>query len=235
MKIIYEIIMSILAIVSVIFALIDLNSILPLWLTYVDTVIWFIFVIDYFTRLFTSENKKNFAKSNVFDLIAIIPFSSFLRVFRSLKILRLLKITKLAKLTRMLALLTRAYKKISKFFNTNGFKYVLFISIAFIGLGGLSISYLENKSISDGVWWAFVTTTTVGYGDISPATSLGRFVAVILMVLGIGLIGSLTSAITHFFTDKKDEQPKSERIYMVIKLYQELNLEEQEIFKEAIK
>ncbi len=60
--------------------------------------------------------------------------------------------------------------------------------------------FAENMSFPDALWWSIVTCTTVGYGDISPATSIGRVVAVILMIFGIGLIGMLTGAITTYFT-----------------------------------
>jgi len=62
----------------------------------------------------------------------------------------------------------------------------------------------ENKSITtlgDAFWWAIVTTTTVGYGDVSPVTTEGRLIAIALMILGIGFIGVLTATITSFFLD----------------------------------
>ena len=68
------------------------------------------------------------------------------------------------------------------------------------------IHYAEGMSISDGLWWAFVTATTVGYGDISPASPTGRLVAMALMLVGIGLIGSLTSTITSFFFNARSRK-----------------------------
>ena len=65
--------------------------------------------------------------------------------------------------------------------------------------GGIAIHFAEGMNITDGLWWCFVTATTVGYGDISPATIPGLIVATLLMIVGIGLIGSLTSTITALF------------------------------------
>ena len=79
---------------------------------------------------------------------------------------------------------------------------MLVITTTFIFIGGVAIHYAENMPFSDGLWWAFVTATTVGYGDISPSTNLGRGIAMVLMLIGIGLIGSLTSTITSFFLNQ---------------------------------
>jgi voltage-gated potassium channel len=81
-------------------------------------------------------------------------------------------------------------------------------------IGAFSISIVENKSFSDSLWWSFVTTTTVGYGDISPATNAGRIIASILMLVGIGFVGMLTGTIaTYFLNDKrKDKAYKAEVI-----------------------
>lgn len=227
-KIVYEISFNILAIISVILAIIDINSGLLPWQEYIDIIIWIIFVIDYFARLIYSKEKKKFFKQNIFDLIAIIPFNSALRIFRSFKALRLLKLTKLAK---SLALGARILRRAEKFLNINGFKYMLFLSICLVIVGGIAISSAEDMELIDGIWWAFVTTTTVGYGDISPATALGRIIACILMVTGIGLIGSLTSTITSYFMHtQKNTSISNDRVDMVLKMYNILSDQEKELF-----
>src|SRR5438034_185185 len=55
------------------------------------------------------------------------------------------------------------------------------------------------KTVYDALWWAIVTTTTVGYGDVSPVTPEGRLIAVGLMIVGIGFIGIFTATVTSFF------------------------------------
>jgi voltage-gated potassium channel Kch len=57
------------------------------------------------------------------------------------------------------------------------------------------------KTAGDALWWAIVTVTTVGYGDVSPATAEGRLIAVALMLIGIGVISALTATIASFFVE----------------------------------
>lgn len=194
--------MSILAVFAVVFALKDFSVGLSQWQIIFDHLIYIIFVADYLIRFMKAENKKTFAKENILDLISIIPLNSAFRIFRVarfVKIARLARLSKFTKLVRVSTYILRATDKCKSFFNTNGFKYMLLVSATFIALGSISIHYAEGMSLPDGIWWAFVTTTTVGYGDISPKTSLGRLIAMLLMIVGIGLIGSLTSTITSFF------------------------------------
>ena len=68
-------------------------------------------------------------------------------------------------------------------------------------LGGLLIRLVEPGIVTaeDGIWWSLVTATTVGYGDIAPKTSLGRLIAVLLMLTGIGTLGMITGSIATFF------------------------------------
>ena len=82
-------------------------------------------------------------------------------------------------------------------FNNKRLRTVLSLILFFIVLFGFIFFITEPdvKSFSDGLWWALVTITTVGYGDITPMTSIGRLVASALMFLGLGLIASLTAVI----------------------------------------
>jgi len=86
-------------------------------------------------------------------------------------------------------------------FNNKRLRTVLSLILFFIVLFGFIFFTAEPdvKSFSDGLWWALVTITTVGYGDITPMTSIGRLVASALMFLGLGLIASLTAVISVKF------------------------------------
>ncbi len=72
-------------------------------------------------------------------------------------------------------------------------------------ISALVISYVEKMNYSDSLWWAFVTATTVGYGDISPKTHIGRFVAIFLMLIGIGTFGMITGTIATYFLNKQND------------------------------
>lgn len=233
---IYELIFCVMALISVIFAIMDMTDRLTPFLSYVDSAIWFIFVIDYIARFIYADGKIAFIRSNIFDLIAILPFSAAFRAFRMLKLLKLVKLAKITKSFRMLAVLGRFATKIKIFLNTNGLKYMLMVCIVLVLIGGTLVSVFEGMSFTDAIWWAFVTTTTVGYGDISPETSGGRIVACFLMIIGIGLIGSLTSAITNFFLHTRSDSSSSsnDKVNMVITLYNELNEEEKDQFLKNI-
>jgi voltage-gated potassium channel len=86
--------------------------------------------------------------------------------------------------------------------------YVALTTAVIVGLGATGIYAVEGgqnsniHSIGDVFWWAIVTTTTVGYGDVSPVTTEGRFIATALMLVGIGFIGVFTATITSFFFDQ---------------------------------
>lgn len=214
LKILYNIIITLLALFSVILVLLDFSEVLSLdkwpW-EVIDNIILIIFTIDYFTRLFLSKDKKQFFKSNIFDLIAIIPFNAafsifrFSRLFRIARFSRLTKMMKITRLFRAFGFLGILKKRLDKFLYTNGFIYVLYCAGALILLSSLAMSYLEHKSFGDALWWSIVTTTTVGYGDISPTTPAGRIIAIVLMIFGIGMIGMLTGTITTYFTSKVDK------------------------------
>lgn len=206
----YNIIMALLSIAVAIILIIQLNIKLSYGiaklLEVIDFTIWLIFVVDYFTRLYKSRNRKKFIKKNIIDLVSIIPFNALFMVFRALNIIRIGKIARIGEVAKVLRILTvsgRIKRNFDEFIKTNNFNYTLSIAVIIIFIGSLIMSIVEKISLGDALWWSIVTVTTVGYGDISPITPLGRIVASILMIMGIGFLGSLTSTLSTYFIKKE--------------------------------
>ena len=216
----YDITFCILASVAVYLSLCDLTTGFTDFQIKVNNIITILFIIDYAVRLTIAENKKTFFKQNIPDLIAIIPFTSLFKIFRALKILKFLRILKILKLARLFVYFARFYKRVKFFFEINGLKYMFFTSLFCMIAGGIAIHFVEGMTVFDGIWWSFVTATTVGYGDISPTTPTGRIIAAVLMIVGIGMIGSLTSTITAMFFQRHENATRTDAKSEIIKTLQ---------------
>lgn len=211
----YQYIITLLSLLIVIILFIELMLEVPInyipLFSFLNFFIWTIFVFDYFIRLFYSSNKIHFIKSNKIDLLSILPLNEFfkgLRIFKATKLFKFTKITKFSRFIKLSAFLGNYSKRIRKFIKLNNFNYILYLTLFTILFGAISISFIEKMTFSDALWWSFVTTTTVGYGDISPTTSLGRIIATVLMLIGIGFLSMLTGTIATFFI-KNNNTPKN--------------------------
>jgi voltage-gated potassium channel len=174
---------------------------------------WFftaLFTVEYFLRLVSVGRPAHYARSffGVVDLLAILPtYASLLfpgaqamLVIRTVRILRVFRVLKLASYVRESEVLMRALvasrQKIEVF---------LFAVLTLVIVFG-SLMYLvegpENgfTSIPRGVYWAIVTMTTVGYGDISPSTDVGQAIAAVIMILGYGIIAVPTGIVSAELT-----------------------------------
>ncbi len=173
------------------------------WVRGVNLVIWGVFVSDYATRLALSTDKRAFFRANVVDLLAILPADQF----RALRLLRVLR------LVRGVTVLTRVLRDLRGIRETNGLGWVLLVAGGVISASAAAVRFLEPTidSWADAFWWATVTATTVGYGDISPESGAARVVAVVLMLVGIGTIGMLTASIATYFLSG-DSRPSSPHI-----------------------
>lgn len=168
----------------------------------IDGTLWLIFVCDYLVQLYYAEDKVNYAKTHVLELIAIIPFDSF---FSFLRLGRLARLFRLVKVTRIFALSSRFWDTINKLLHTNSLSKVLMLNISAVLVASLFLSVLEEKSFFDALWWSIVTMTTVGYGDIVPQDTISKVIAIILMLVGICTFGMVTSTITRFFSETERE------------------------------
>ena len=92
-------------------------------------------------------------------------------------------------------------RQVKAIFNSKGLRFIVYATVAIVLFFGFLfyISEPDVQTYSDGLWWALVTITTVGYGDITPLTNLGRIIASALMVMGIGFIATITAAVSSYF------------------------------------
>jgi voltage-gated potassium channel len=106
----------------------------------------------------------------------------------------------------MVAFSARALPALKSTLGRRGLLYVAAVLILLITVSGAVMSLAEPQTVKgniwDGMWWAIVTATTVGYGDISPVTPVGRLVAVALMLFGIGLTATLAASVAAFFVNQ---------------------------------
>lgn len=165
-----------------------------------------LFTFEYFLRLICVKKPLNYAKSfyGLIDLISILPaylgliFGALpsLIFVRVLRVLRIFRVFKLGKYVRQAQLIGKALKesfpKITVFLTAVGTLLVIVASLMHL------IEGPENgfSSIPESLYWAVVTLTTVGYGDISPATPVGKSLAMLLMLTGYGVIAVPTGIIT---------------------------------------
>jgi voltage-gated potassium channel len=157
-----------------------------------------LFTVEYALRLASVERPLRYARSfyGVVDLLAILPTwasllfpgAQSLIVIRTLRLLRVFRILKLARFVAEAELLLTA---VSQSLN----KIVIFVGfvLTMVAIMGALMYVIEGPehgfdSVLHGMYWAVVTMTTVGFGDITPKTGLGRFVASVLMLIGYGVL-----------------------------------------------
>jgi voltage-gated potassium channel len=184
------------------------------WMDYITVGI---FIVDYILRLITADLKLNKSVASFFlypltpmaiiDLVAILPsfaminsgFALFrlLRVFRALKVLRVFKFLRYSK---SFDIILNVFKKQKKVLST-----VASLAVAYVIVSALVIYNVEPESFNtffDAIYWATVSLTTVGYGDIYPVTTIGRIVTMISSIFGIAVIALPSGVITAGYLEE---------------------------------
>lgn len=155
-------------------------------------VIWGVFVGEYAVLAVTDRRWWRTREAWLNLAIVVVSFPLLGAAFATARLLRLLRLLRLG---RVVAAVT----KVGVVFHRRGFTHAmaLFGIIALVAAGAFAV--FEGQSLVDGLWWTMVTLTTVGYGDLSPATAGGRVVAVALMLTSIGIVSVVTANIAAYF------------------------------------
>ncbi|WP_256868387.1 ion transporter [Candidatus Entotheonella palauensis] len=183
-----------------------LNARYGLQLRIMEWIFTGLFTIEYGLRMLCTRRPLQYVKSfyGIVDLLSILPTylslvlegSHYLLVIRLLRVLRVFRVLKLAQYVREGRLLTRALyasrRKVTVF---------LLAVVTLVMIIGSVMYMVEGEangftSIPRSVYWAIVTLTTVGYGDIAPQTDLGRFLASMVMILGYGILAVPTGIVS---------------------------------------
>lgn len=171
----------------------------------IDYTIWALFAVEYLAKLGLAPSRKQFFRTHILDLIIVaVPF------FRPARLGRLVN---LARLGRVGVITADILDRAKKLMTHKGLHFVLLavVLIVFASAGLVTIAERSTKGANihdfgQGLWWAIVTVTTVGYGDRYPVTPFGQGVAVALMLVGIGLLGVLTATVASYFVDQKTDK-----------------------------
>ena len=166
-----------------------------------------VFTVEYVARVWSCTVEPEFARPvvgrlrfagrplRVIDLLAFVPFylpflGVDLRVIRLLRVLRILRVAKLARYSSALQLIGRVTctRKEELFVTTIFMLILLIIASTLMYYAESDIQPQHFGDIPSTMWWAVVTLTTVGYGDVYPITGLGKLIAALIAILGIGMV-----------------------------------------------
>ncbi len=180
-------------------------------LDFIDNAICIFFLLEFCIRYYRAENKLRFMRWAWIDLVASIPTAGFLRAGRILRLIRLLRIVRAFRSTW--DLVHYVFRK-----RTNGaFTTISVIALLMVIFAAIAILQVEDdpesniKTAEDAIWWAYVTLTTVGYGDRYPVTTEGRIIAAFLMTTGVGLFGTFTGFLASWFVGEKKQEEQAEK------------------------
>ena len=192
---------------------------------WIDKVAVVVFIIDYALRLFTADLKLNkkaasfvlypFTPMAILDLLCILPSLNILqsgfrvlKVFRLFRTMRVFRVFKVVRYSKSIHLIKQVFKDQKRPLLTVGALAIVYILIS--ALIVFNIEPDSFKNFFDAIYWATVSLTTMGYGDIYPVTTIGRIVTMVSSILGIAIIALPSGIITAGFLEALNKENSSE-------------------------
>jgi len=170
-----------------------------------------------FYKIFRVKLKYILSIKAIIDLLAIIPFFHELRLLRIFVLFRVFKLFRYARSFHMFtsALASKKFEFITLLMFSS---IVIFVSSILIYVMEVNSVGSSIKTLFDAFYWSIVTISTVGYGDISPITPAGQFVAIVVIIAGIAVLAFTTSIVVSAFNEKLDETKEMKIINDIAKI-----------------
>lgn len=169
-----------------------------------DFIICSIFLLQLTIDLIRSPDRSQFLKMHWIDFVASIPMIEPLRYARIFHILRVLLVIRSSKFIFDQLLRNRKETTLAS---------IILLLVVLLTIGAGSVLVIESKApnanittAQDALWWAFVTISTVGYGDHYPVTTAGKFVASVVIICGVGIFGMISGLVTSLITSPTKQQ-----------------------------
>jgi voltage-gated potassium channel len=190
----------------------------------VNWLIWIEFLTELLFVLWVAPRKLAALRAHWLEVAIVVVTPPF--VPRALASLRLARLVRLLRLARLGMLGGRALRAEHVIASRSGFRYLALMTAFLVALAGAVISLVDSAAVPNvctGMWWAIVTVTTVGYGDVYPKTVAGRIVGSLLMIVGIGFISLLTATIASSFVaaDKEAEEDRMRELVDALRRIEE--------------
>lgn len=198
-------------------------------LRYADHAVCVVFFLDFLRSLICAENRGRYlVRWGWLDLLSSVPAVDFLRLGRAGRILRILRMLRGVRATREVVRFLFPRQVGSAFWTAAA------LSVLLVVVGSIAVTRFESghggtiRSGGDALWWAFVTVTTVGYGDVYPTTAGGRIIAALLMLSGISIFGTFTAYVGSWFESPRQPTDGREELLQLTQEVRQLRAEFEE-------
>ncbi len=170
-----------------------------------DWIVWLVFTIELVTMLVLVRDRWRYLRTNWLSVVIVVTGMSVLwgreSYFGALRMLRLLLIV---------PILVNLSGTVRRILTQNHLGATLLLVSLFTLMSGLLVAGIDPafEDAWDGIWWAWVTVSTVGYGDLVPETPAGRVFGAILILVGVGFFSLITANFAAFFVSQEEEEVK---------------------------
>jgi hypothetical protein len=201
---------AVLSIVNIVVLILVRNPDLDQVITFMDIVLILIFLVDFLRRMHLASDRRAYVRHGYgwLDLVSIVPL---------LRIARLVRIAKVSRLVRRMGGPMATARVFFKDRAAAGLYIVLLLALVVMEFGSVAVLWAERVSpeanittAGDALWYSIVTMSTVGYGDKYPVTDVGRLIGSVIIIIGVGVFGTLTGFLANAFIGPRSQAAADE-------------------------